>query len=137
MEINKPAVRKERTGWRDESISQRHREWGWDCPAVDIDFLLVEYDRACPVAIIEYKHEKAPLQYATHPSYRALSTLATDAGRSFFAVRYAGDFSWWKVTPLNEVALSLCPERVQYTESEYVAFLHGLRKSFLLSKEKR
>ena len=34
-------VRPERTGWRDEKLSQRHRMWGWDCPAVDIDFLLL------------------------------------------------------------------------------------------------
>ena len=35
-------VRKERTGWRDEEISRRHRLWGVSCAATDIDFLLVE-----------------------------------------------------------------------------------------------
>lgn len=31
-------VRKERTEWRDLSLSKRHRRWGWDCPAVDLGF---------------------------------------------------------------------------------------------------
>ena len=57
---------KERTGWRDERISQRHRLWGVECQAIDLDFLLVEYrseyDDIRPVAIIEYKHECAPSQ---------------------------------------------------------------------------
>lgn len=39
------AVAEERNGWRDERISKRHRQWGRDCPAVDIDFLMLEYDR--------------------------------------------------------------------------------------------
>lgn len=30
----------ERTGWRDEEISARHRIWGVNCPAVDLDFLM-------------------------------------------------------------------------------------------------
>lgn len=34
----------ERTGWRDENLSRRHREWGFHCPAVDLGFLLIEYD---------------------------------------------------------------------------------------------
>ncbi len=36
------SVRQERTGWRDEKISQRHREWGYNCPAVDLDFEVVD-----------------------------------------------------------------------------------------------
>jgi len=30
----------ERTGFRDEALSRRHREWGINCPAVDVDWLL-------------------------------------------------------------------------------------------------
>ena len=48
-------VKKERNGWRDEAISLRHRLWGWDCPCVDIDFLLIEFDKSLPVALVEYK----------------------------------------------------------------------------------
>lgn len=59
----------ERTGWRDQELSNRHRTWGHDCPAEDVDFLLdtqptmfndsfrlVEYYHARPKALIEYKH---------------------------------------------------------------------------------
>ncbi len=45
----------ERTGWRDREISQRQRRWGFHCAAVDLDFVLVEYCVAAPVAIVEYK----------------------------------------------------------------------------------
>ena len=51
-------VAPERTGWRDEKISLRHRMWGFDCPAVDVDFVMVEFDRARVVAIVEYKNPK-------------------------------------------------------------------------------
>jgi hypothetical protein len=48
-------VRRERTEWRDLELSKRHREWGLNCPAVDIDFLMVEYYYGKPVALIDYK----------------------------------------------------------------------------------
>ncbi len=108
-------------------MSDRHRKWGWDCPAVDIDFLMLEYDTGLPVALVEYKHERAKMQSPSHPSYKALSELGDRAGIPFFAVRYADDFSWWKVIPLNKVSLSITQDRVQYTEQEYVKFLMGLR----------
>jgi hypothetical protein len=123
----KPAIKQERSGWRDEAISRKHREWGWDCPAVDIDFLLLEYDRAIPVALIEYKHENAPVAHSVHPSYRALSILATRANIPFFSVRYASDFSWWLITALNELAKRILPDRVTLDESQYVQFLYQLR----------
>jgi len=47
-------VRPERTGWRDLELSKRHRQWGWDCPGIDLDFLFLEYDRGKAVAIVEY-----------------------------------------------------------------------------------
>ena len=34
-----PEVRQERSGWRDMRLSERHRRWGWNCPAVDLDHL--------------------------------------------------------------------------------------------------
>lgn len=49
-------VKQERTGWRDQVLSQRHRTWGFDCPALDLDFILAEYDTRVPVALIDYKH---------------------------------------------------------------------------------
>jgi hypothetical protein len=43
--------------WRDEAISQRHRLWGFNCPAVDIDFLMIEYDQGKPAACVSRLYE--------------------------------------------------------------------------------
>ena len=120
-------VRQERTGWRDEAISQRHRKWGWDCPAVDIDFLLLEYDNSKAVAIIEYKHERARPQLASRPSYQALINLGNRAGIPVIAVRYTDDFSTWKAVPLNTKAKEWLPERQEMTEREWVTLLYNIR----------
>jgi len=124
--MSEPAVRPERTAWRDQQFSERHRLWGWDCPAEDVDFLMIEYDTAEPRAIMEYKHESARGQTSRHPSYEAISRLA-DRGRiPFFAVRYADDLSWWIVTGLNGQArglLGVTAERF-FSEIEYVRFLY-------------
>lgn len=96
---NKPKLRGERTNWRDVNLSERHRKWGLAVPAVDLDFLLIEYDKGHPSAIIEYKMELAPPQFPSHPSYRALATLGDRAGLPVFVVRYAQNFSWWEDHP--------------------------------------
>lgn len=122
-----PEVRKERTGWRDAKLSERHRHWGWDCPAVDLDFLFLEYDRGKAVALVEYKHEKAMPQKASHPTYQALIDLGTRAGIPVFACRYADDFSWWRVVPLNEKAKEFIPERIEVDEAGWVKLLYKIR----------
>lgn len=120
-------VRRERTGWRDEAISKRHRAWGWDCPALDIDFLLLEYDSGKPVALIEYKHEQAELAYPSHPSYRALIELGNTSNMPVFGVRYSADLTTYRVTPLNARAKVAVPARVEMTEREYVELLYRIR----------
>lgn len=120
-------VRQERTGWRDLRLSERHRRWGWDCPAVDLDFLFLEYDRGKAVAIVEYKHERAAPQFATHPTYQAMIDLGTRAGIPVFAVRYADDFSWWKVIPLNDKARIWATATETVTEEEWVKLLYRIR----------
>lgn len=121
-------VRKERTGWRDSSLSERHRKWGWDCPALDLDFLMLEYDSGKASALVEFKNEHAATQHTAHPSYRALSDLGTRAHIPVFAARYADDFSWFKVVPLNELAaeyLKAIPQEM--TEKEWVELLYKTR----------
>ena len=120
-------VAAERTGWRDLELSRRHRRWGWDCPAVDLDFLFLEYDRGKPVAIVEYKHERAPTQYPSHPTYLAMRELGTRAGIPVFGVRYARDFSWWRVSPLNALAKAWVPAQTEVTEQGWVALLYRVR----------
>jgi len=126
-DLSVQTVRQERTGWRDEALSQRHRKWGWDCPAVDIDFLMLEYDQGKAKALVEYKHENAKPQDPKHPSYKAMKDLADRAQIPFFAVRYAGDFSWWRVHPLNDYAHKFLPKTCQMTEVGYVTLLYTIR----------
>jgi hypothetical protein len=120
-------VRQERTGWRDLSLSQRHRRWGWDCPAVDLDFLFLEYDKGKAVALVEYKHEAAQPQFAVHPTYQAMIDLGDRADVPVFGVRYAGDFSWWRVVPLNALAKIYVIERTEMTEAQWVQLLYQIR----------
>ena len=122
-----PDVRKERTGWRDQRLSERHRRWGWNCPAVDLDFLMLEYDRGKAVAVVEYKNVHAAPQYPIHPTYRALIDLGNRAGLPVFGVRYADDFSWWRVTPLNDLAKKWVPQQTRMTEEEWVTVLFRIR----------
>lgn len=125
--MSSPTVKAERSGWRDLRLSERHRRWGWDCPAVDLDFLFLEYDNGKAVALVEYKHERAAPQFATHPTYQAMIDLGTRAGVPVLAVRYADDFSSWLVVPLNDKAKAALPERLTMTEREWVTFLYRLR----------
>lgn len=126
-QVSTPRTRGERTGWRDGHLSERHRKWGVAVPAVDLDFLLIEYDRGQPTALIEYKSEFAGQQYPTHPSYMALSQLGDRAELPVFVVRYAQNFSWWRIIPLNRVAKQHLPERVEVNELLYVSWLYNLR----------
>lgn len=122
-----PEVRQERTGWRDEALSRRHRRWGWDCPAVDLDFLFLEYDRGKASAIVEYKNEHAAPQYASHPTYQAMIDLGNKADIPVIACRYSDDFKIWKVTPLNPKAKVFLPQRTTFTEKEWVKLLYKIR----------
>lgn len=122
-----PETKSERSGWRDEGLSQRHRKWGWDCPALDLDFLLVEYDHAIPCALVEYKNEHAAPQYASHPSYQTIIKLGNDAGLPVIACRYADDFKWWRVTPLNKIAKQFVPKQTEMDEKGWVSLLYKIR----------
>lgn len=120
-------VKKERSGWRDLGLSDRHRRWGWDCPAVDLDFLFLEYDKGKAVALVEYKHEKAAPQFASHPTYQAMIDLGNRASVPVFACRYKNDYSEWIVTPLNHIAKGYLPEKKIMSEAEWVTFLYKVR----------
>ena len=134
----------ERTGWRDQQISARHRLYGSNVPAVDIDFLLIEYDRSQPKALIEYKHMNSYLGDdvdLNHPNYRAIANLANGfsqvnlvgqlqpAPLPFYIVRYDFDPWWYRILPGNEAARqqSQLDGWVNVTEVEYVSWLHRLR----------
>lgn len=121
------SVIQERTGWRDQVISDRHRDWGYHCPMIDIDFVVIEYDTGEPFGLVEYKHERAEGHVSTENKYRALIALGNRARLPVFAARYAGNLSWWRVTPLNDLAKMRLASPAEMTERDYVAFLHKLR----------
>lgn len=122
------SVKQERSGWRDLALSQRHRRWGWDCPAVDLDFLFLEYDKGKAVALVEYKHERAAPQYRTHPTYQAMIDLGTRAQIPVIGCRYAQDFSWWRPRALNAIAkIWIQAEQSQITERDWVTLLYRIR----------
>jgi len=123
-------VRQERTGWRDGAISARHRHWGFNCPAVDLDFLVVEYNVGKPVALIEYKHNAARLPDLKHATYRALATLA-DGYREplpFVVAFYWPDIWAFRITPVNATARRHFADDEMLCERDFVRRLYRLRR---------
>jgi hypothetical protein len=124
----------ERTGWRCQDISKRHREWGLNCPAVDLDFVMVEYNHGLPVALVEYKHKSARIE-TQHPTYNALRALADGyklRPLPFFIAQYCPEQWWFRVVPLNDAAARHFPEdRRELSEQRFVRGIYRLRKSTL------
>lgn len=119
----------ERTQWRDEAISARHRLYGWDTPALDIDFLMLEYDSGHPSALVEYKAQGAKAVNPNHPSMKAIRTLANAARIPFFVVFYSQAKNWcFHATPMNEYAQRFVPTPAYFSEREYVQLLYRLRQ---------
>jgi hypothetical protein len=124
---NYEGVRQERTGWRDQEISARHREWGFNCPAVDLDFLMVEYNIGKPVGLVEYKHHKAQLPNLNHPTYRALIDLADTAGLPFIIAFYWPGIWAFRVMPVNDIAKEHFGINEDFSEYDFVRLLYMLR----------
>jgi hypothetical protein len=121
----------ERSGWRDQELSQRHRDWGFNCPAADLDFLMVEYHLGCPVAVVDYKHYRAGLPKTDHPTYRATGQLYDDRGQQlpFFIARY-WPVTWaFRVLAMNDRARKWLDSDsyVPMTERQFVVGLHRFR----------
>ena len=121
-------VKEQRTSWRDEELSLRHREWGFDCPAVDIDFLLIEYNHAKVKALVEYKKEFAYIPNTSHHTFRAIADLGDRADIPVFLCVYSGDLTTYTVTALNDKARQWCPEdNTVFSEYEWVKLLYDVR----------
>lgn len=131
----------ERSGWRDEELSRRHREWGYNCPCVDLDFVVVEYNTGKAVALIEYKHHNAKMQDTKHPTYRALSDLAdsySGGALPFFIARYWPGCWAFSIWPVNEASRAIVGHpRAWLTERQYVTFIYKLRAMKLAEEIER
>jgi hypothetical protein len=121
-------TRMERTGWRDEEISRRHRTWGFNCPAVDLDFLMVEYNCGKPCGLVEYKHYHAQKPNLNHATYRALSELASMGSLPFLLAYYWPETWSFSVFPVNIVAKQHYAEWQAMTERQYVQSLYRIRR---------
>ena len=149
-------VRKERTLFRCAEYSAWHRELGFNCPQLDIDFVehiegtvenaWLEYDRNVPVAIIETKAHFQQLDFS-NSQLQTLGNLGTMSGLPFFTVQYdskaftkQGYSGTFRFTVANEIAvdtakaISQKPDPIvslyqEYTLSErqYVHVLYALR----------
>jgi hypothetical protein len=125
-------VRKESTGWRDLSLSRRHREWGIDCPAADID-CLVEIARGVPIAIIEYKKANAPIA-ESFQSIRSIEILADRAKVGFFLVRYSNAKDWFfRIERANAIGTDMLRSAgfkipAAFREIDFVKFLYRIRR---------
>jgi hypothetical protein len=94
---------------------------------VDIDWLVVEYDQAVPVALVEYKNEHAKPVDPTHPSYRALALLSDCAKIPCFVVHYKSDYSLFRLVALNSIAKSKMPTDNVLSQREYIRWIYQLR----------
>ena len=130
-------TRQERTGWRDAGISARHRVWGFNCPAVDLDFLVVEYNVGKPVGIIEYKHFRARDPVLSHATYRALGALADgykDGPLPLMVAFYWPDIWAFQVLPVNTAAKGAFALNEVLSERDFVMRLYRMRRR-VLAKE--
>lgn len=129
----------ERTGWRDQEISERHRRWGFNCPAVDVDFLLIEYDQGTPVAIIDYKLGLERNISPMAANHRAQQSLYVRENHHYipvphYIVTYESQPQWrFRIRAVGAYALIYMKqaggtELHTCTEAEYVAWLYEMRR---------
>jgi len=133
---------------RDAIISQRHRSWGLDCPAMDVDFMLIEYDRLKAIAIIDYKHENSTIN-TNSAGARVMANLADRAGiiacivvyghseydkNGLWAAPTENSDMWFNVIPLNAEAIERQPRKQKLTEVEYVSWLYDTRGRVIPAK---
>jgi len=117
----------ERSGHRHLGLSLRHRYWGVNCPATDIDFVLIEYDRHLAVAAVEYTRSAYGIS-ATGANADALVT-AFRPGLPVFRVAYTSDCRRYCPAPMNLDAVHWLPNGggAWMAESRYVELLYRLR----------
>ncbi|MDQ3541694.1 MAG: hypothetical protein M3440_13520 [Chloroflexota bacterium] len=127
MTSQRNGVAQERTGWRDEKISLRHRDWGLGCPAIDLDFVLIEYSFGQPVALVEYKHFIAQPVVQTDWRYNAHIVLANNSHIPFFVARYWPDVWAFQVVPFNPLGEQWFEHDELMTERQYVRKLYAMR----------
>lgn len=127
-------------------LSERHKKMWGECPAVDLDFLLNEYNYGEPVAVVEYKHHKADLNRPHENNLIAVSNLYNRHGEQLplFIARFWPETWAFRVKPWNESAQLWMSSRghdaavwSDMTEQEYVGLLMLLRRDSLTAGDLR
>lgn len=134
----------------DRLLSERHLDyWGDDCPAVDLDFLMCEYNHGVSVAIVDYKWHGADFANTNSATFQTLSELYGPDHKQlpFFIARYWTENWAFKLLAVNEAAKSAVrrissgthdvDEQIDLTEKQYVSFLYRLRKDALSAGDRR
>ena len=110
---------------------------------MDLDFILAEYDRCVPQALIDYKHEHATINLES-ANTRTLIALGDMAGIPAFIVRYGhsdqdgfwgpvadDSVPWFQVIPLNVYAhgkdMPSNSNNTKLSELVFVTWLYDLR----------
>ena len=121
------------TDFGDGAISDWHRSLGDEMPAVDLDKVLIEYDRGRPKAVIDYKHVNSKNVDWVSPSFSAMRELCS--ARTYeiplMVVRFDDRLTEFAVQPVNLTAsaiLSGNPRR-KMTEQQYKIFLETVRQT--------
>lgn len=128
LESSEPPVKEEVTFRRDMELLKRHRDWGFNVPAEDIDFL--EYDERKAIALVEYKRRinleevSADLSDA---NIQALMDLGNRASIPVFSAFYTPDRKRFRVFGLNDRGKGYGPPREVISEYKYVDFLYWVR----------
>ena len=97
----------ERTGWRDQELSARHRKWGDRLYGVNVDFLMVEYYARRAVMMVDYKlHVARSSVDENSASHQALAWLADGKSTPFVICIYNLDIEepLFEVLPVNQTA---------------------------------
>lgn len=134
----------------DRMLSERHLNyWGDDCPAVDLDFLMCEYNHGISVAIVDYKHHKAKFENTNSKTFQTLSELyGPDHNQlPFYIARYWTENWAFKLLAVNDAARNAIErissgrfdteQEIPLTERQYVSFLYRLRKDALDARDRR
>lgn len=116
--------------WPGQILSNRHRDYGWDCPVVDIDFIVVNHGQVR--GLVEYKHMQSyltPYKFKLHPTGKTLFYLANNMNEKIplLFVYYNDSIDTFKVYPVtygwdeydNHFGIEL-------TRDEYFNFLRSL-----------
>lgn len=109
-----------------QRLSDRHREWGWNCPAVDGDqMIFLEYDRSNPVALIDFKGINPNKSPTNTEAWRRMCD-ERDRPVPFWEVHYREKPWRFFRKPINKAARAVQDQK-PISELKFVTWLYGLR----------